>query len=236
MGDGGYRMGAERRRDSDNDGALGLSLRGIQEDDLEGWLDVLCSLPETSEGLSVSEQGGTGAEDCRVATHNHGEVCSLPGAISDLCLRAPATRRAAGGWLGDAPVAISPNIVATPTPVPDLPPPEIPTVEVDNHAEPAASVGSDIVGEFIQGYRDFGGDPSWEGTVLAMVECESTWRVDPPGPHLGLAQFAFSTWLLAARPGADYRDPYEQGWAVASWMAQIPGRWGTSAGWPNCWN
>lgn len=89
--------------------------------------------------------------------------------------------------------------------------------------------------EFRRGYRAAGGDPDWEGHVVnVVIPCESSWNVDPGGPHLGLAQFSEDTWAKASRPGADYRDPYEQGWAVATWMGMIAD-WDTTAGWPRCW-
>ena len=89
---------------------------------------------------------------------------------------------------------------------------------------------------FLRGYFAGGGDPAWEDRVLSMVECESDWKLDPLGPHLGLAQFAPGTWEKAkCFPDADYRSAWEQGCAVANWMQQILGRWGTSEGWPSCW-
>ncbi|GAG36801.1 unnamed protein product [marine sediment metagenome] len=90
---------------------------------------------------------------------------------------------------------------------------------------------------FLAGYRAGGGDPAWEEHLVNdVIPCESGWNVDSGGYHYGLAQFAPGTWAAAeCSPGADWRDPWEQGCAVASWMSQIPGRWGTSAGWPICW-
>lgn len=90
---------------------------------------------------------------------------------------------------------------------------------------------------FLRGYRDADGLPAWEPRVLAMVQCESEWRLDPPGFHLGLAQFALGTWGQArCSPEANYRDPWEQGCAVARWMAIIAPHYGTSLGWPSCWS
>ena len=72
--------------------------------------------------------------------------------------------------------------------------------------------------------------------VEEVIPCESSWQADPEGFHLGLAQFDPGTWASARRaPDADYRDPYEQGWAVAEWISRIKGREGTKAGWPSCW-
>jgi len=92
---------------------------------------------------------------------------------------------------------------------------------------------------FVRGYRDGGGDPAWERHWIDdVIPCESPgWVLDPPGIHYGLAQFEEGTWVKArCSVGADYRDPWEQGCACANWMQQIPGRWGTTAGWPICWH
>ena len=99
-----------------------------------------------------------------------------------------------------------------------------------------APVGSPV-DAFIAGYRDGGGDPRYEEHwINDVIPCESEWDVDPPGYYLGLAQFAPGTWVWArCSIGAEYTDPYQQGCAVARWMAMIPGRWGTRAGWPVCW-
>ena len=93
------------------------------------------------------------------------------------------------------------------------------------------------VGSFLAGYGAGGGDAAWEAHLVNdVVHCESSWRLDPPGPHLGLAQFSLDTWSKArCSPEADYRDPWEQGCAVARWMAMILGLWGTTAGWAYCW-
>lgn len=91
---------------------------------------------------------------------------------------------------------------------------------------------------FVSGYRAGGGDPAWERHLVEnVIPCESPgWVLDPGGYHYGLAQFAPGTWALArCSPGADYRSAWQQGCACASWMRQIPGRWGTTAGWPTCW-
>jgi hypothetical protein len=87
---------------------------------------------------------------------------------------------------------------------------------------------------FLQGYRD-GGAPYPEERVVAMVKCESSWRVDPGGYHLGLAQFDPGTWaIVSAITGlADPYSAYHQGYNVAEWASMVSP--GTSAGWPHCW-
>ncbi len=103
---------------------------------------------------------------------------------------------------------------------------------------PAPVYEPPVVEAFVSGYRDGGGDPAWEEHWIDdVIPCESPeWVLDPPGIHYGLAQFEEGTWIDArCSVGADYRSAWEQGCAVASWMQQIPGRWGTTAGWPTCW-
>ena len=142
--------------------------------------------------------------------------------------------------------------MATPV-LPDVPEPTAPAeaegvgqtpVAIASEAEsivgsrPAPTPDRDVKAEaFLDGYRAGGGDPAWEEHLIDVIECESRWILDPPGIHYGLAQFAPGTWGQArCSPEADYRDPWEQGCAVARWMAMIPGRWGTTAGWPRCWH
>ncbi len=114
---------------------------------------------------------------------------------------------------------------------------------------PAEAAGIDVVGDgqrsgriictydwdcFFQGYRDAGGQYP-EGRIDAMVQCESSWQLDPGGYHLGLAQFSPGTWAtVSAITG--FTDPYNlyhQGYNVAVWSSMISP--GTTAGWPYCW-
>ena len=90
---------------------------------------------------------------------------------------------------------------------------------------------------FLRGYFASGGDSRWEQRVLSMVECESGWRLDPPGTHLGLAQFAPGTWETVAGISGfwDYTNPYHAGYNVAVWMGMIAPDYGSSQGWPGCW-
>jgi hypothetical protein len=67
-----------------------------------------------------------------------------------------------------------------------------------------------------------------------VIPCESRWDVDPPGYHRGLLQFDPGTWAKCARPGADYRDPFEQGWCAATWLNMGVDPGGTG-GWGYCW-
>ena len=147
----------------------------------------------------------------------------------------------------DPPAPVTPAPTPGPTPAPERPAVEpaenvpvagsgTPRLEHTPSPLPEGLALPESVAAFLAGYRFGGGDPAWEGHwVNDVIPCESEWDVDPPGIHYGLAQFAEGTWHSAkCSPEADYTDPWEQGCAVARWMAQIPGRWGTSAGWPNC--
>ena len=151
----------------------------------------------------------------------------------------------------------------TPSPVPDVPEPAAPAeagepdgmhLDSGNGREavpptdgggdsvptdvPIVAITTNVQDAFLAGYRAGGGDPAWEEHLVNdVIPCESGWNVDSPGIHYGLAQFAPGTWESAkCSPTADWRDPWEQGCAVASWMAQIPGQWGTTQGWPYCFN
>lgn len=94
-----------------------------------------------------------------------------------------------------------------------------------------------LVAAFLAGYRFGGGDPQWEQRVLNMIGCESGWQLDPPGVHLGPAQFAPGTWETVAGISGlwDYTNPYHAGYNVAVWMGMIAPSYGSSQGWPNCW-
>ena len=88
---------------------------------------------------------------------------------------------------------------------------------------------------FFQGYRAGAGQYP-EERIDAMIQCESSWRIDPGGYHLGLAQFDPGTWAtVSAITG--YADPYNafhQGFNVAVWAAMVSP--GTTAGWPSCFH
>lgn len=148
------------------------------------------------------------------------------------------------------------DVLPTPTPSPLAPPvvPDVPGATAPAAAEevgqPQPTIASAALGSvdgeggqsavraaFLAGYRWGGGDPAWEEHLVNVIQCESGWNLDPSGIHLGLAQFAPGTWEKAAGVSGlwDYTDPYHVGYNVAVWMAMIPGRWGTTAGWPHCW-
>lgn len=93
---------------------------------------------------------------------------------------------------------------------------------------------ADLAAAFTAGYTANGGPPALLDHLLnVIIPCESHWNVDPVGEHAGLLQFSDDTWAKCARPGADYRDPFEQGWAAACWIPQIDPA--SSAGWRACW-
>jgi soluble lytic murein transglycosylase-like protein len=110
----------------------------------------------------------------------------------------------------------------------------------------SAALGSGCFGvtsEFLRGYRDGAGPVEHEmHLVMDVIPCESEWISDKVSPayQRGLAQFTDGTWAAYARFGAetDWRDPYEQGWAVANLLNGLRDiglePWSTQ-GWPWCW-
>lgn len=144
-----------------------------------------------------------------------------------------------------APSLATPEPTATPeaTPMPAPPtatpsPTAVPTATATPAPPTAAPVTCKFKDcrkqEFIEGWVDGGR----RNTVRAdaLVACESTWRLDPPGFFLGLAQFHPDTWdTVAGRTGLDdYRNPYHQGYNAATWATLVDNPGGT-AGWPICW-
>jgi hypothetical protein len=98
---------------------------------------------------------------------------------------------------------------------------------------PYVTAPTDTYTRFFDGYRAAGGQD--EARIDAMIWCESSWRIDPGGFFLGLAQFDPGTWAtVSAITGfADPYNPYHQGFNVAVWASMISP--GTTAGWPSCW-
>ena len=154
---------------------------------------------------------------------------------------------------GGALDVLLPTPVPSPSPVPDLPEPAeqdtAPQREQDTRqpdvrgGEVSGNDGrgiqiptGSVVSLFLEGYRHGGGESQWEEHLMDVIQCESSWRLDPPGIHLGLAQFTPRTWEKArCSIDADYRNPFDQGCAVARWMRKIKPHYGTKAGWPHCW-
>lgn len=83
--------------------------------------------------------------------------------------------------------------------------------------------GGDAVRQaFIGGYLAAGVLPDLlPHFVDVVIPCESGWRIDPGGFHLGLAQFNPDSWArVAARTGYwDWRDPWQHGYNVAVWAS-----------------
>lgn len=127
-----------------------------------------------------------------------------------------ATTEAFALWPGGLD-AVTPAPTVTPTTPPHVPPAYVSAVE----------------DQFFAGYRAAGGTA--EAHIWRVVNCESTWRIDPPGEHLGLAQFEEGTWWkVAAITGyTDWLNPYHQGYNAATWASMIDP--GSTAGWPGCW-
>ena len=91
-----------------------------------------------------------------------------------------------------------------------------------------------VISRFTQGYQDAGGISEYLGHIINdVIPCESTWQPDPNSPeYYGLGQFIWSTWVSVRRSAdADFRDPYEQGWAIAVNARDNDPRYE----WPSCW-
>ncbi len=111
---------------------------------------------------------------------------------------------------------------------------ETPSVNASRTREAVHPACGSTWGCFFWGYRD-GGAPYPEERIDAMIQCESSWRIDPGGSHYGLAQFDPGTWAtVSAITGlTDWLDPYQQGFNTATWASLIDP--GNRAGWPTCW-
>ena len=173
-------------------------------------------------------------------TDTHAPLGSLGHRVSDLaCVAGP----------GDSSWAPAPGWTAAPTPTVDptrvhaaatdeVAPERTPTREPYSEGEEVDPGGRGVLA-FLAGYDTAGGDRRYREHVVDVVECESHWQIDPGNPdYRGLAQFTPSTWSSYARPGADWRDPWEQGWAVADLIGDLEDRGvspGSTAGWPYCW-
>ena len=99
----------------------------------------------------------------------------------------------------------------------------------------ARSGDAGTVAAFFDGYRAGAGQYP-EERIDALIWCESSWRVDPGGYHLGLGQFDPGTWAtVSAITGyTDWRDPFSHGYNVAVWASMVSP--GTTAGWPSCFS
>ncbi len=142
-----------------------------------------------------------------------------------------AGRRAAENQVGQLDV-----LASTSAPLPQLPSPaEAPSIDVVGDGQRSGRIICTYDWDcFFQGYRDAGGQYP-KGLIDAMVQCESSWRLDPDGYHLGLAQFSPGTWatVSAITSFTDPYNPYHQGYNVAVWSSMVSP--GTTAGWPYCW-
>ena len=120
-----------------------------------------------------------------------------------------------------------------------VPPPVLPDVPLAAPAPPPEALPyveppSDTYTQFFEGYHAGAGQYP-EERIAAMIQCESSWRINPGGYHLGLAQFDPGTWAtVSAITGyADPYNPFHQGFNVSVWASMISP--GTTAGWPSCW-
>jgi len=98
----------------------------------------------------------------------------------------------------------------------------------------------ELLGRFLAGYDAAGGPVEYRDSIIAVVNCESTWdpgAVSDAG-QLGLLQFEPSTWASYARSDMVWTDPYAQGWTGANLIGDLLDRGispGSSAGWEWCW-
>jgi len=114
--------------------------------------------------------------------------------------------------------------------------PTIPFAPTAPSAAPTTLGAAALSEAFLAGYAAGGGPPELAPHFTDVaIPCESGWRTDPPGYHLGMLQFAPATWRKAARAGADYRDPWEQGFAAGNWIGPMGVDPGSRAGWAGCW-
>ena len=106
-----------------------------------------------------------------------------------------------------------------------------------------ADIAAAIRADFIQGYRDAGGNPAWELRFIAAFwgpteECPNGESEGDPlavsvAGHLGLGQFDpwtwQSVWKLASLPIQPWESSYWQGYATAIWSNVVGPR--PPAGW-----
>ena len=126
----------------------------------------------------------------------------------------------------DWPACSCPNVVAP------ADQPELPILQ-------AATILEQEDGAFLQGYRDYGGNPAWEAHwLLDVLPCESGhWGQDwYANGYRSRAQFHPGSWATASAITGqiDGSDPYAVGANVAAWSNLIAHP-GSTAGWPTCW-
>jgi hypothetical protein len=99
---------------------------------------------------------------------------------------------------------------------------------------PYVTEPTSVYNQFFDGYREAGA-PYSEERIDAMIWCESSWRIDPGGFFLGLAQFEPGTWAtVSAITGyTDWLDPFSHGYNVSVWASMVDP--GSRSGWPYCW-
>jgi hypothetical protein len=97
---------------------------------------------------------------------------------------------------------------------------------------PYVTAPTDTYTRFFEGYHAAGGQD--EERIDAMIQCESSWRLDLGRHYLGLAQFDPGTWAtVSAITGyTDWRDAFSQGFNTATWASMVDP--GSRSGWPSC--
>lgn len=95
--------------------------------------------------------------------------------------------------------------------------------------------------QFIAGYRDYGGNPTWEAHWIEdVLPCEGGpewWRFGPyDNGYISPVQFHGGSWAtaFAATGLSDPYDPFHVGANVAWWSNRVDP--GGTGGWPVCWH
>jgi hypothetical protein len=145
--------------------------------------------------------------------------------------------------------ALVPTETPTATPVPEptaIPNPPPTVAAVSTKVQPPENIGTssiDAWDQFREGYRDAGGRPEWEDTLVCVVTKEAgTWIGHHGGNgYWSRAQFSHGdTWpkvqkfliSIGVTPNPD--EPYVVGLGVGWWANQISHPRDTS-GWRNTW-
>lgn len=181
--------------------------------------------PAPVDVLPGSDQSGPNADPAHLREVRNAELPERGASVEEPVL--PRLPSEAGDSKPGERVADAPPAPATPTPTP--------------RPASALSAGQYDVAAFGRGYLDAGGPPDLLAHFTGrVIPCESSGLIDPGNPdYLGIAQFTRGTFAANARAGADWRDSYEQGWAVGTLIRRLLASGvspGSTAGWPTCWH
>lgn len=138
-----------------------------------------------------------------------------------------------GGYVGALPYG---GLAALAEAAPSLPAPSPVPMLREGHDHNREQGLLNIMGDFIRGYRDLGGNPAWETRFTQQViPCESGWEWQRGDSfHVSVAQFSPASWATASKATglADPESLYHVGANVAWWSSEVgpepPGGW-------SCW-